>query len=114
MSLAAQLAADAPAFLADFGESVTYTAQGQAPRTITAVVERMPLQTDPLSGRPMRGNVLELWTAAAAPAGVTAIKSGQDRVTLKVRLDDAQAREVLITKVLGDSDAGLWHVEATL
>jgi hypothetical protein len=113
MSLAAQLSSDASAFLADFGEAIVYTAQGQAPRTITAAVERMPLQTDPLSGRPMRGNVIELWIANAA-AGVTAVKSGQDRATLKVRLDDAQARELLITKVLGDSDAGLWHVEATL
>jgi hypothetical protein len=39
------LTADAAAFLADFGEDVTYTPSGGTPRTIKAIVDRRPAQT---------------------------------------------------------------------
>lgn len=108
------MAADAPAILADFGESIVYTPQGQAPRTITAIIERFPLRQDALGGRPVVVNAIELWFPNDPATGLTTVKDGFDRVTLKMNQDDAAARELRVSKIMGDSDAGLWHVEASL
>lgn len=115
MSIAAQLAADAATFLADFGESIVYTPKVGAPITINAVIERSPQKVQPHGAVATSVETTELWMAkdAAGVIGPITVTERVDTVLFKRNLTDAATAKYRITKILFQ-DPGLFHLEATL
>lgn len=113
-TLDTQLSTEAADFLADFGESITYTPDGGSAKSITAVVDRNPLASVPTAGRAVARNLVQVTLANHATTGVTAIKEGFDTVALKLRRDDAATTTLVIRRVIeAESDAGMWRLEAS-
>ena len=88
------------------GELVTYTSYGLSPKQIKAIVERRPTQVQSAGSYQYAANTLELLIPRDATNGVTSIKERFDRVRFKKSLDDAQATDFTVNKIIQE-DAGL-------
>lgn len=109
MSFNTQLADDAATFLADFGESITYTPTGSAAQAVTAIVDRKPERLKQVRGREFPANILDI---QVSKADIPTVTERQDTVSLKLRLDDPSNTICRVTKII-QSDPGLWHLEVT-
>lgn len=116
MSFATELASDLDkVFLntAEFAETVTYQPSNSAQKSIRAIVDRHPVRPEGPLGRMSPARVVELWIASDATLGIQTVREGEDRVLLKLDLDDLEARWLRITKRLEQATAsGLWKLEA--
>lgn len=90
-----------------FGEEVTYTPKGGAPRTVRCVVDRQQLQREESSPQIARWRAV-LAVPNDADVGITAFTAG-DKVTLAMRLGDTDlvARAATLLAV----DEGIFLIE---
>lgn len=99
------------------GELVTYTPYGGVARSFKAVVERRPMQVENAGGFQYVANTIELLIPRDANDGVLTVQERKDRVQFKKSLDDAQATEFTVNKVIQEdagliaTDGGMFRVE---
>lgn len=92
----------------EFGESVTYTPSGGAPKVINAVVIRERLEPD----GPDRGMSLsrgcEVYIANDTAAGISTVNKNNDKVSFPVE-SGGTAVSWVVVEVLSH-DEGIWHL----
>ena len=113
--LAAQLAADSAALLADWGEAVTYNVAAPrtappgtpkyTPRQIVAVVNREPPETVTEDGKVLT-DAVEVTIANDPVRGVAAVQKSRDTITVSGRYGGPATPHTVVDVVSGD--AGLW------
>jgi hypothetical protein len=103
------LAADG-AFMVDtdgFGETVTYTARGKAPKTLEAVVFRNP--PAPVNGSlTATAPLMTVWVRNHATYGVTSVDTGGDTITVAERVGDTPKAHP-VDSVL-KQEGGMWQL----
>ncbi len=112
MSLATVMAADARNVfcnLAEFGEALTYTPKGGAPKAIRAVVMRHEIGPDG-QARDYLTDKVELHIPRDASVGVTSINTKGDAVAVADPIGAAPTT-YYVRRVMGE-DVGMFHVEA--
>jgi hypothetical protein len=98
-------------------ETVSYTPQGGAAKTIPAVIERPTIQVQAPGGQAGPANTLTLIIANDATDGVTSIKERFDTVSFKRNLDDSAVTAFVVDKIVAQdngldaNDGGLWRLE---
>lgn len=113
MTLRSKLSTDAGAVFLNsdhFAASITYTPHNELSKTIKAVIDRSPVRSVEHGGKPLPGNIVEIWIANHATDGVTSVKERHDKVSLPLR-EGGAAVELVVTKII-EQDAGLWRLEA--
>jgi len=99
------------------GEVVTYLSAGGVAKTFKAIVERRPMQVESAGGFQYGANTIELLIPRDATDGVLTVQERKDRVQFKKSLDDAQATEFTVNKVIQEdagliaTDGGMFRVE---
>lgn len=113
MTLRSKLSTDAGAVFLNsdhFAESITYTPHNGLSKSIKAVIDRSPVRPVERGGKPLPGNIVEIWIANHATDGVASVKERFDKVSLPIR-EGGAAVDLRITKII-EQDAGLWRLEA--
>ncbi len=113
MTLKADLATDLVDLLneEEFAESITYTAQGEEPKVLSAVVERLELEPATSAGLRYRERKIHVLVARHATRGLLAITEQYDRLTCRYRPADAADTDFRVTRILHQDDGG-WRLEA--
>ena len=88
------------------GEVITYVPHGGTAKTFKAIVERRPLQPEQAGGYQYHLSTIEVTFPRDAVNGMLAVQEGKDKIQFAQHLQDTQAREYLVTKLLNE-DAGL-------
>ena len=108
MNLLDTLAYDAAnTFLADFGETVTYTPVGNSPIALQALVYRLPASAaEGLSGSGVYKH--EIMIACHPTAGVQVVNKGRDTVAFANRIGGTV--ESFVVREILQTDQGMWHL----
>lgn len=100
-------------------ETVSYTPQGGAAKTIPAIIIRPTIGVEGHGGPPSPTNTPTIKIANDADDGVTTVKERFDTVAFKKNLDDAVVTSFRVDKILGQDngitseDGGMWHLAVT-
>ena len=100
------------------GELGTYTPQGQASRSLVALVEPIR-RLDTMGNQSWLAKTYELWIVKSADEGVASVKEQYDTFAVKLQPTDTEETVLRITKIYPERDTGtpgdgvgMWHVEA--
>lgn len=108
--MALDLQTDGSAFLADFGEAVTYYPAAGGSRPIVADVERAGLQSTPGGGRSVTpATTVTVRNSSTAGISSSELKVRGDKIAVAERIGGTSVQR-LITRVLSE-DAGFMKLE---
>lgn len=114
MTLKNQMGVDARMKILDtdeMAELITYTPFGGTPKTIKAVVIREPLKTRSMDDNRTLDRECQIHIANDASAGVTAVNTRFDKVSLPV--NEGEVNVNWLVSAVVSKDEGMWHLVIT-